>query len=317
MSRLSVCLCTWNNSRRLALTLDALARCASPVPWELVVVNNNCTDGTDAVVSAMSGRLPIVYVHEPKQGLSNARNAAVRRASGELIIFTDDDVTPCANWLEEYWRAYQQHPAGRYWGGPVESAFDAPVNPALVRYAPHSVKGLDWGSEDKPLGADERFIAANWGCPRKALPSESPFDPNLGLNPQRGMTVVGEESALMGSLQRVGYRPHYLARARIRHHVPAEKVSLRHVADRRRASARFRALQAPPIAGRLRIAGAPLWMWRFAGRLYLRWWRVRMNGRDGINECIRWAQAMGEIDAAREQHRQARSAFVGERVSRA
>ena len=83
----SVVLCTWNNAKRLAITLDAISKCAFDMKWELVVVNNNCSDETDQVVEACREKLPIVYVHETRQGLSRARNAGLSAASGELVVF--------------------------------------------------------------------------------------------------------------------------------------------------------------------------------------------------------------------------------------
>ena len=50
----SVAICTWNRSAVLGLTLDQLTRLRVPadVEWELLVVNNNCTDDTDAVCAS-------------------------------------------------------------------------------------------------------------------------------------------------------------------------------------------------------------------------------------------------------------------------
>ena len=58
-----VMLCTWNNSSRLRITLDAIAQCEVPegLCWELVLVNNNCTDDTDAVAAEFAERLPNSY----------------------------------------------------------------------------------------------------------------------------------------------------------------------------------------------------------------------------------------------------------------
>ena len=62
------------------------------VDWELLVVNNNCTDKTDEVIARHSEVLPLRRLLELKPGLSNARNCAVEAAQGQLLIWTDDDV---------------------------------------------------------------------------------------------------------------------------------------------------------------------------------------------------------------------------------
>lgn len=113
---LSVLMCTWNNCRRLAMTLEALARCAIPkgIGWEVVLVNNHCTDATDEVARVFQQRFPLRYVMEPEQGMSRARNAGLRAASGRLLVFTDDDVMPYRDWLCVLWFAYQEKPSGYF-----------------------------------------------------------------------------------------------------------------------------------------------------------------------------------------------------------
>jgi glycosyltransferase involved in cell wall biosynthesis len=57
----SVAICTWNRCDLLEQTLKQMTKLRVPpdVQWELLIVNNNCTDRTDAVIRAFSGRLPI------------------------------------------------------------------------------------------------------------------------------------------------------------------------------------------------------------------------------------------------------------------
>lgn len=90
----SVAICTWNRAALLRQTLENMTKLLIPpgVEWELLVVNNNCSDATDEVIDSFSARLPIRRVFEAKPGLSNARNAAVRQARGEYVLWTDDDI---------------------------------------------------------------------------------------------------------------------------------------------------------------------------------------------------------------------------------
>jgi len=182
---LSVVICTWNNCNRLAITLNSLSHCVIPqaLKWELVLVNNNCTDETDQVAQQFTDKLPLVYIHEPQQGLSRARNAGLKAASGDLILFTDDDVKPSPNWIKIYWSAYQERPRGFYFGGPIESEFEgfAPES-QLLGWAPPSVRGLNWGDRPRRLSSKEYFISANWACPQQELNAVGGFDIHKGLN---------------------------------------------------------------------------------------------------------------------------------------
>ncbi|MCW2534229.1 MAG: hypothetical protein JWP62_3799 [Blastococcus sp.] len=92
---LSIIICTRNRSRSVLACLEELARsdirCSGT---QTVVVDNASTDDTAAVVSDWSASvsdLDVTVVHEPRVGLSFARNAGMRAASGEALFFTDDD----------------------------------------------------------------------------------------------------------------------------------------------------------------------------------------------------------------------------------
>ncbi len=69
--------------------------------WELLVVNNNCTDDTDGVIESFASTLPIRrLLRGAKPGQSNARNLAIREATGSYLVWTDDDTLVAPNWLE-------------------------------------------------------------------------------------------------------------------------------------------------------------------------------------------------------------------------
>lgn len=261
---ISVILCTWNNADRLDITLGAFCKLVIPdaLCWQLVVVNNNSNDATSEIVRRYIGRLPITYVEEPRQGLSFARNAGVRAAIGELLVFTDDDVKPCVEWLSVYWAAYRKSPSGHFWGGPIESEFEAQaVNPVLLMHAPCSVKGLFWGDVEKTLSNGEWFVSANWACPSSAMPGSDPFDVDKGLNPERKNVSVGEETDLMERLQSNGYLPRYLPSARLKHFVSKDKTSLKHVAVRARAYGYYCGEKDRySVVGRSWFFGVPLWI---------------------------------------------------------
>lgn len=89
--RVSVNVCCHNSQRYLEATLHSIFT-QSFTDWELVIVNDGSTDGTDAIVRRhiASGR-PIVYLPQANAGLSASRNEALRRSSGELIAFLDHD----------------------------------------------------------------------------------------------------------------------------------------------------------------------------------------------------------------------------------
>lgn len=74
----SVVICTYNRVADLLRVLDALGRQSGveSLRWELLVVDNNSSDGTREAVAARiaGGRLPLRYLFEPVQGKAHALN---------------------------------------------------------------------------------------------------------------------------------------------------------------------------------------------------------------------------------------------------
>jgi glycosyltransferase involved in cell wall biosynthesis len=104
MTGISVVLCTYNRCESLATALESAAGLQVPESsWmEILVVDNNSRDCTREVIERFCRKHPsrFRYVFEPRQGLANARNAGIREARGEIVVFMDDDVTVDPEWVE-------------------------------------------------------------------------------------------------------------------------------------------------------------------------------------------------------------------------
>jgi glycosyltransferase involved in cell wall biosynthesis len=85
---ITVAICTLDHAESLRRTLELLTvmRLPDDLDWEVLVVNNNCSDHTDEVIKAFADRLPIRREFEPQRGLSRARNRAVDAAKGDYIV---------------------------------------------------------------------------------------------------------------------------------------------------------------------------------------------------------------------------------------
>ena len=73
----SVVLCTYNRAVRLGDALAALVDQVDAPPYEVVVVDNNSSDDTPAVIARFASSGVVRAVAEPTQGLSHARNRGV------------------------------------------------------------------------------------------------------------------------------------------------------------------------------------------------------------------------------------------------
>lgn len=101
--RLSVVVCSYNGAGRIAETLRALQGQRTGSRWELLVVDDGSTDSTADVVRSMGVR---VVSEGGNRGLSAARNSGIAASRGEIVAFTDDDVVPPADWVENMLAAW-------------------------------------------------------------------------------------------------------------------------------------------------------------------------------------------------------------------
>lgn len=101
---ITVILCTRNRCQSLFNALESLACSKLPhtLEWEVLVVDNNSGDCTSEVVQEFTRRFPgrFRYLLEVEEGKSKALNAGIKESRGNILAFTDDDVTVDPAWLQ-------------------------------------------------------------------------------------------------------------------------------------------------------------------------------------------------------------------------
>ena len=102
---LAVIICCYNSERVIGPTLEALARQeGADFPWEVVSVDNNCSDTTQNVAretwEQSDTDVPLKIVEEPTPGLASARKCGVYATEAPLLIFCDDDNQFASNYLQ-------------------------------------------------------------------------------------------------------------------------------------------------------------------------------------------------------------------------
>lgn len=93
----SVVVCTRDRAEDLRRCLESLVKAADS-QGEIVIVDNNPPDDSTKRVAR---QFPVKYCVEPRQGLNWARTCGAKAASGEVLIYTDDDVVVDVDWI---WR---------------------------------------------------------------------------------------------------------------------------------------------------------------------------------------------------------------------
>lgn len=281
--RLTVAICTWNRSALLRQTLEQMTSLRIPpgLEWELLVVNNNCTDDTDNVLADFTSRLPLRRLFEPKPGQSNARNTAVNESTGSYIVWTDDDVLVDPDWLAAYARAFERWPDASIFGGPIAPWWEGTPPKWLVQALPAvsgALAALDLGPEPVPLSYQNYPFGANMAFRRDAH-LEQPYDPELGLRP--GSAVRGDEMAMIRALFSAGRTGWWVPDAKVRHFIPKRRQTIEYLLEYFDGTGRLLG-RLTKDRGERKLFGRPLWLWREAVESEVRYRLRRCYAGPGV-----------------------------------
>lgn len=123
MVQISVIICCYNSQHLIKETLEHLANqdTNDAFDYEVVLVDNNCTDHTVEVANnvwkALDTTIDLNVVTESKPGLSYARETGVKHSKGELVVFCDDDNWLASNYLQIAFDFMMVHPEVGALGG--------------------------------------------------------------------------------------------------------------------------------------------------------------------------------------------------------
>ena len=264
---ITVAICTWNRAHLLQRTLEQMTHLA-PLPpgvsWELVLVDNACTDSTADVVSSFGTRLPVRRVYEPRSGHSNARNAAIGAARGSHVVWTDDDVLVGTEWLTAYARAFAQYPTTAIFGGPITAWFDV-TPPAWLRTVLPEVGGAfavrDLDARDEAITATFLPFGANMAFRADVLHADT-FNPRLG---RVGEAMIGgDETAVILDLLTRGHTGRWVPDATVRHYIPPDRQTTRYLRRFYAGLAETTARMSDDERDSRILFGRPRWAWRAA-----------------------------------------------------
>lgn len=93
----SVVIPAYNEEKNILRTLLSLSSNNTARPVEIIVVNNNSKDKTEALVKATG----VTCILETRQGITAARNAGLKAASGKFVLNADADSIYPPDWIEE------------------------------------------------------------------------------------------------------------------------------------------------------------------------------------------------------------------------
>jgi glycosyltransferase involved in cell wall biosynthesis len=215
---LSVIFSTYNGEVTLPLMLEAFTKLTpnKNIKWELIAINNNSTDNTLDILNTYLKKLPLRILEEKKPGKNAALNKGIIDSSGNLLIFTDDDIIPDKHWLNHYDKLQYSLNEYSLFGGTIKPYWMSPPNEVLLENIPIGVVFAI-----TPEDAQEGGITAGkiWGpnmaVRKNVFTEELMFNEDIGPNGKS--YVMGSETDFLQRAEKMGHKAYFLPDSIVKH----------------------------------------------------------------------------------------------------
>jgi len=269
MINISVIICTYNRANSLADTLLCLTKQSyEAVNWELIIVDNNSNDNTKEIISQYSKKLPnLTYKFEPQQGLSYARNLGINSAHGSIIVFTDDDVLPEIDWLEQIQNNMEKYNCDAC-GGYIAPKWEVPPPAWLtdIFYGFLAIKTDTNGPRQLSID-DELPFGANMAFRKSMFSIYGLFDTQKGR--KGNILAGGEDIEMFERIIHANCSVYYFPDIKVTHKVEAFRIKKNYFRRWRFQSSKNIAM-AFTFEGSRRIFGIPLYLIHQTARAFIK-----------------------------------------------
>jgi glycosyltransferase involved in cell wall biosynthesis len=226
---------TLNRSALLRNTVNSLInQNVLQAMYEILIIDNGSTDDTrkssQRIIKETANRR-IRYIFEPEAGLLAGRHRGALEASGELLVFVDDDIEATTGWLQAILETFK-NPQVQLVGGRNLPKFEVEPPAWLESFFDATSNGgrscgwlslLDLGESE--LEIDPNYVwGLNFAIRRRALRDLGGFHPDC--IPRELQRFQGDgESGLTTKARSHGYRAVYQPKATIHHIIPASRMT--------------------------------------------------------------------------------------------
>jgi GT2 family glycosyltransferase len=180
MPHISVVIPTHNRIERLRRVLMALeSQHYALDDFEVIVVSDGSSDGTDEYLRTLTTPLHLQAVVQPNQGVAVARNRGMQRATGDIVLFVDDDVVPAPQLIAEHVRIHTTHANDVIVLGPMLTPKDFPMSRWVRWEQAMLTKQYNAMREGKYAPSARQFYTGNTSLAREHLLASGGFDENF------------------------------------------------------------------------------------------------------------------------------------------
>mgnify|MGYP001823976594 CR=1 FL=1 len=224
--KVSIILATYCRDDLLSTTLQGLADMdVTDLDWEVLLVDNAGNDETARISESFSTRIPLKFLVETAPGKNNALNAALHHASGDLIIFTDDDVVPDPGWAKALIDAASRWRGAAMFGGRILPKFpdgmsSPPIDDPVFKRIAYVISDGDFEEGECPAG---KIWGPNMMVRRQVFDEGLRFDTNIG--PSGNSYVMGSETEFLQRASNAGHIAVYIPSAVVHHQIRPEQLT--------------------------------------------------------------------------------------------
>ena len=253
---------------------------------EVVVLDNDPEASARDTIRQMrkGASWPVIYGHEPRPGVANARNAALRLTKARLIAFLDDDEYATPGWLAQLLATQAQTGADLVFG-PVQGRLDEACAHKSYIEARFTRTGP----------AQSGLIDSYYGCGNSLLRRAKYFS-NPPLFDPANNEIGGEDDALFSKAKAEGAAIAWAADALVYEEIPPERATLGYAMAKAFAFGQGptqTCWQHRKILGVLYWMGVGLGQCAVYGALYGAKWLTRASGQ--AETLDRAAQGLGKL----------------------
>ena len=222
MRGISVIICCYNSAWIIRRTLESLKeqRFLASLPYEILLVDNRCTDNTIAIAEEVmkDGLVDFSIIKENKPGLAYARRKGIREAKYEYVIYCDDDNLLCPDYVSTVVSFFDKMPEVGAVGGRGIAEFE--IEPAAI---------VKEHLECYAVGSQLEHKDWLWGAGlamRKELVKDVYNNQKCYLVGRKGDKLLsGDDSELVMSIVLRGYKTFALDEIFYIHVLKAERLS--------------------------------------------------------------------------------------------
>ena len=227
---ISVIICCYNSSARLTPTLEHLFKqvVAKNLNWEIIIVNNNSTDGTSTKAQRLydlsDTSVPFRIIQEPNPGLSNARQAGFDASRFEIALMVDDDNWLSPNYLSGIRNSFASNTEIGMVGGLGIPEVEKPVPDWFEKYASCFATGPQTANGE--AGFTEDMYGAGLALKLSVLDTLKGSGFKSLLSDRTGSSLMsGGDTELCFAFRMTGFKLYYNPKISFKHELPSERIN--------------------------------------------------------------------------------------------